>query len=195
MFNLHSSIIETYEMLRCAFKDKIPAEFYDGILLTLLQRLSVDQTVDVVAGFTDKAYMEVYSDVKNIQTPIDEELILHPIKILLLSCGYSEWLSTSPYQNNFVPSYLMRTYEMLKCAFPDGLANEEQEVLIPLLHPHMSNRSLGRVLSALKKEEYFMAFFDAYGFNPAIPIDSNILERVKQRLVDCGYEDWLSQDV
>lgn len=178
-------------MLGCAFEHKISPENYEGILLALLQRLSIHQAVDVVAHCTDKPYMEVYMDAKAVSTPVDEAQIPQTVKNLLLPCGYTEWLEEAHDASDFVPSYLMTTYMMVKCAFPDDISQGEYWALISLLHPHMSNRALGRVLGTITGEEYFKGYFDAAGFNSHTPVDANIVEIVTKRLINCGYEEWL----
>lgn len=92
-----------------------------------------------------------------------------------------------------VPDYLWGTYDLLKCAFPNGISHEAYWPLMAILHPEMSFRTLAKVLSALTDKEYIEVLNDAAGFGLDPMPDLSEIEKVKERLIPCGYEEWLKQ--
>ena len=57
--------------------------------------------------------------------------------------------------------YLQPTYELLECAFPDGISDDEYFPLLAILHPEMSFRTLAEVLSHLTDKPYIEVLNDA----------------------------------
>lgn len=94
---------------------------------------------------------------------------------------------------NEIPDYLQEIYDLLRCAFPDGVSDENYWPLLAILHPHMSFRTLARVLAALTDKSYIEVFNDASGFGLDPEPDIESIEDVKRTLVTCGYEGWLKK--
>lgn len=86
--------------------------------------------------------------------------------------------------------YLHETYELLVCAFPDGIPEEQYIPLLAILHPEMSFRTIAEVLSSLMQKSYIEIYNDASGFGLDLLPDSEQIEKVRERLVKCGYEQW-----
>jgi uncharacterized protein DUF3349 len=98
---------------------------------------------------------------------------------------------------NVVPYYLQDTYEMLKCAYPGGINEEDYIPVLAVLHPHMSNRTLARVLAALTDRDYIYALNETMGFqvgDPLYPFEASDIDRVKEKLMPCGFEEWVNKD-
>ena len=93
-----------------------------------------------------------------------------------------------------IPDYLHATYDMLKCAFPDGVPEEEYWSVMVLIHPYMSFRALADVLSAVTNKDNFWVYNDATGFGLDPLPDPAETEKVKQKLDACGYDAWVEEN-
>lgn len=94
---------------------------------------------------------------------------------------------------NAVPDYLQDTYAMLKCAFPNGVTDEEYWSILSILHQVMSFWTIADVLSALTNKERIEVYNDASGFGLDAPPNIDDVERVKSKLRACGYDEWLQR--
>ncbi len=88
--------------------------------------------------------------------------------------------------NDAIPDSLEDIYNLLRCAFPEGIPEEEYWPLLSILHPIMSFWNIADVLSVLAHKDRAEVYNDACGFgvDPLPPADE--VEKVKQKLVDCG---------
>ena len=93
-----------------------------------------------------------------------------------------------------IPDYLQDTYDMVKCAFPDKISSEEYWSLMALLHPYMSHRTVARVLGVISQKGYIEAYNDASGFGLDPMPNPDDIENARQKLVSCGYEEWLRKN-
>jgi hypothetical protein len=95
-----------------------------------------------------------------------------------------------------LPDYLHTTYDMLKCAFPDGIPEEEYWSVMALIHPYASFRGTADILSSVTDKDHSEVYNDASGFgNPYDPMpDPANVEKVKQKLDACGYAAWIEKD-
>lgn len=94
-----------------------------------------------------------------------------------------------------IPAHLVSTYQLLQCAFPQGIEEQEYFPLLLILYEEMSDRSLAQVIAEFTGREYHAVLNDVYRVGAAAPFSSSIeevLDRVKQRLNHCDYEKWLS---
>ena len=96
--------------------------------------------------------------------------------------------------NRPVPDYLQDTYDLLKCALPDGIPDEEYWPVLSLLHRVMSFWTIADVLSVLTNKERSEVYNDASGFGLDPLPSPEAVEKVKQKLDACGYEEWLKQN-
>ena len=96
-------------------------------------------------------------------------------------------------QQNNIPDYLQDTYNMVCCAFPDRIPTEDYWPLIALLHPEMSYRALARVLAVIMGKSYFEILNDTQGFGVDHLPGKRDIERVRQRLLSCDFEEWLQK--
>lgn len=96
--------------------------------------------------------------------------------------------------DNSVPSYLQDIYEVLRCAFPEGVSDEEYWPVLSILHQVMSFWTIADVLSVLSNKDRSEVYNDASGFglDPAPPTTE--VEKVKHKLNTCGYEEWFRKN-
>ena len=96
----------------------------------------------------------------------------------------------------FLPETQQDTYEMLKCAFPEGVTDAEYTALLAILYPYMSHRSLARVVAYFigRRDHtgYVHVLHDVYGVEWG-DFPDTITEKmrsVRHRLSGCGFQEW-----
>jgi len=94
-----------------------------------------------------------------------------------------------------LPESMKGTYDMLKCAFPEGIPDEEYKAFIGLLQPYMSNRACAILLAHFFSQSYFKSLSEveevwADGLSTE---DEKRKEGVRQKLLLCGYAKWLEE--
>ncbi len=93
-----------------------------------------------------------------------------------------------------IAPFLLNTYKLIQCAFPDGIDSESYLPLLALLSDEMSHRSLAQVIAHYTGKDYYIVLNDVYGMRSTdVPL-SNAIDKVKQRLLSCGYEEWLKEE-
>ncbi len=96
--------------------------------------------------------------------------------------------------NIIIPDYLLRTYDMLRCAFPDGVKHDDYLPLLAALAVNMSDRNAATIVSLFADRDYAHSYNDVLRVQSTdIPDPADVL-RVKQRLLACGYENWLKEE-
>lgn len=93
-----------------------------------------------------------------------------------------------------IPAHLVSTYQLLQCAFPQGIEAQEYLPLLSILHEDMSDRSLAQVIAEFTGKEYPAVLNDVYRIGSAEPFSSAVKEafdNVRQKLIRCNYEKWL----
>jgi hypothetical protein len=95
-----------------------------------------------------------------------------------------------------IPAHLVSTYQLLQCAFPQGIEDEEYFPLLSILYEQMSDRSLAQVIAEFTEREYPAVLNDVYrvGSPEMIPSVEEVLDSVKQKLIRCDYEKWLLEN-
>jgi hypothetical protein len=93
-----------------------------------------------------------------------------------------------------IPTYIRATYVMVQCAFPSGIPEGEYSALLYILHTSMSDRVLAEVMTYFTPKNAFEALHDVMSA-ASDPPSTETVERVQQRLNDCGYEQWLAEEV
>lgn len=61
-----------------------------------------------------------------------------------------------------IPAHLVSTYQLLQCAFPQGIEEQEYLPLLSILYEEMSDRSLAQVISEFIGKEYPAVLNDVY---------------------------------
>lgn len=95
-----------------------------------------------------------------------------------------------------IPAHLVSTYQLLQCAFPQGIEEQEYIPLLSILYEQMSDRGLAQVIAEFTAREYHAVLNDIYrvGGVGTLPLSSEIeqvLNSVKQKLIRCDYQKWL----
>jgi hypothetical protein len=91
-----------------------------------------------------------------------------------------------------VPEYLQSTYQLVKCAFPNEITQDEYQAILHFLHPYMSHRTLAEVLSALTNNTYIYVLNDAMGYDLIPTVDYATMKAVLKKLDECGYSKWIA---
>lgn len=97
-------------------------------------------------------------------------------------------------RNDEVPDYLQDIYTILKCAFPNGINEDEYWSVLSILHQIMSFWTIADVLSILANKNRSEVYNDASGFGSDAPPNTEDVERVKSKLDFCGYEEWVNKN-
>lgn len=84
------------------------------------------------------------------------------------------------------------TLRLLECVFPKGLQEAEYLPLLHILGKEMTIRAAASFVGTLVGKYYMDVYHDAMvakgdSYHP----DLNIVENLKERLKECGYEAWL----
>src|SRR5437867_11439492 len=92
------------------------------------------------------------------------------------------------YKGRQIPEYLLQTYQMLECAFPNGVGEDDYYPLMFVLAERMSIRSAATHMALIRgedREEYWRFYNDVlYVLSPsgAEVVTPEAVERVKQQL-------------
>jgi hypothetical protein len=85
---------------------------------------------------------------------------------------------------------------MLECAFPDGLAPDDYLPLMAiLLEAGFSWRAVATTLERFAGMDYGLAYNEAAGIDADGPPEFGAIERIRQRLIPCGYHEWLDEEL
>lgn len=96
-----------------------------------------------------------------------------------------------------IPDHLVSTYQLLECAFPQGIEEQEYLPLLSIFYEQMSDRNLAQVIAEFMGREYPAVLNDVYqvGAMGAFSAEGEeTLNSVKQKLMRCDYEKWLIED-
>jgi len=91
-----------------------------------------------------------------------------------------------------IPAHLISTYQLLQCAFPQGIEDQEYLPLLSILYEQMSDRSLAQVIAEFTGREYHTALNDVYRVGAAETLRvGEVVDSINQKLMRCDYEKWL----
>jgi hypothetical protein len=90
-----------------------------------------------------------------------------------------------------IPTHLVSTYQLLKCAFPQGFSEQFYLPLLSILHEKISDRNLAQVMAEFTGREYHAVLNDVYQAASTSTFSPELIEAVRQKLMDCNYEEWL----
>lgn len=93
-----------------------------------------------------------------------------------------------------IAPYLTSTYQMIERAFPDGIDSQSYFPLLALLYDEMSDRNLARVVAECTGKNYAVVINDLYRVKSTDVPDEPAIAFVKERLLACGYSEWLKED-
>lgn len=91
-----------------------------------------------------------------------------------------------------IAPHLLSTYQMIKCAFPDGIESSAYLALLAILYDELSDRNLAEVIAYYTGKDYAVVLNDIYRVH-SIDVSVEAIGKVKSRLLSCGYEDWLKE--
>jgi hypothetical protein len=92
-----------------------------------------------------------------------------------------------------IPVHLASTYDLVKCAFPQGIDESSYWPLLSVLAQNMSDRSLAQIVADFTAKDYHQVLNDIYRVSSE-PCSLAILEPLLKRLEHCGYEQWLAEE-
>ena len=93
-----------------------------------------------------------------------------------------------------IAPYLLSTYKLIQGAFPNGIDSESYFPLLALLYNEMSHRCLAEVIAHYTRKDYYIVLNDVYGVESTNVPTPRAIAKVKQRLLACGYEEWLKEE-
>ncbi len=91
-----------------------------------------------------------------------------------------------------IPEYLCSTFNLLTCAFPNGVLESEYIPLLFVLQEEMSLRNTAEIVSIFLKKDYHVVLNDTYGASNCE--DNEGVNVIKSKMLPCGYEEWLIED-
>lgn len=93
-----------------------------------------------------------------------------------------------------IPDHLASTYQMLKAAFPHGIADSDYLPLLAVLSEVMSDRNTADVISLLVDRPWAQIYNDVLVAQSGAPAGASGAERIKEHLSSFGYDAWLQDD-
>ncbi|QSJ15871.1 DUF3349 domain-containing protein [Nostoc sp. UHCC 0702] len=93
-----------------------------------------------------------------------------------------------------IPAYLASTYNLIECAFPQGIDEQTYWALLSILYKNMSDRSLAQVIAEYTGKDYHVILNDIYRVGSMTTFSSEVIDSVKQKLISCDYEKWLADE-
>jgi hypothetical protein len=93
-----------------------------------------------------------------------------------------------------IASHLKSTYELINRAFPDGIDTESYFPLLALLESEMSDRNLAETIAYYTKRDYSKILNDIYAVKSTSIPQCEVINKIKTRLLACGYEEWLNEE-
>lgn len=94
---------------------------------------------------------------------------------------------------SIVSPHLLSTYRLINCTFPDGIESEAYFPLLALLYDEISARNLAEIVAHCTGKNYGVVLNDLYRVRSTDIPEPEAIEKVRQRLLPCGYEKWLEQ--
>ncbi|WP_375474020.1 DUF3349 domain-containing protein [uncultured Nostoc sp.] len=92
-----------------------------------------------------------------------------------------------------IAPYLLSTYKLIQCAFPNGIETQDYLPLLALLYDEMSDRNLAEVVAYYTTKHYGVVLNDMYRVRTTDVPKASAIDKVKQRLLVCSYEEWLKE--
>ncbi|MBD2450134.1 DUF3349 domain-containing protein [Nostoc sp. FACHB-152] len=92
-----------------------------------------------------------------------------------------------------IPPHLQSTYRLIQCAFPNGIEEENYEVLLALLSEEMSDRNVAEVIAYYIGKDYSVVLNDVYRVQSVDIPKAEDITKLKQLLVNCGYQKWIDE--
>jgi hypothetical protein len=91
-----------------------------------------------------------------------------------------------------IPTHLIATYQLLTCAFPEGIDEQYYLPVLSILYEQMSDRNLAQVVAELTGRDYHAVLNDVYRVGATPRISPALIDSVQQKLMNCNYKQWLA---
>ncbi|MEH1790446.1 DUF3349 domain-containing protein [Nostoc sp.] len=93
-----------------------------------------------------------------------------------------------------IPAHLASTYELIQCAFPQGIDEQKYLPMLSILYTNMSDRSLAQVIADYTGKDYHIVLNDVYRVGSMTTFSDEVIDSVKQKLNTPDYEKWLADE-
>jgi hypothetical protein len=93
-----------------------------------------------------------------------------------------------------IPAHLVSTYQLIQCAYPQGIEEQDYLPLLSVLSEHMSDRSLAQVIAEYMGKEYYVVLNDVYRIRSMAPFSTEVIDVIQQKLMRCHYQQWLAEE-
>jgi hypothetical protein len=109
------------------------------------------------------------------------------------------WESIIHYKGRRIPEHLLQTYQMLECAFPNGVGEDDYYPLMFVLAERASIRSAATHMALIRgedSEEYWRFYNDVLYVLSASAhevVTPEAVAQVKQQLIRCGLDEILPE--
>ena len=94
-----------------------------------------------------------------------------------------------------VPDYLLSSFCMVQCAFPNGIGADDYYPLLAVLSEEMSFRALAGVVAAVTGKDPLFVYHDALGANSSKRPNAADVARIKQLLTRKHFAFFISHHV
>ncbi len=92
-----------------------------------------------------------------------------------------------------ISPHLQSTYKLIQNAFPKGIEPQNYLPLLALLSEEMSDRNLAEVVAYYSSKDYSVVLNDIYRVQSIDIPTPEAIDNLKERLLVCGYEQWLEE--
>jgi hypothetical protein len=96
-------------------------------------------------------------------------------------------------QDSNIDESLKSTVKMLQLSFPNGVSEDMYLPLLRLLYDELSDRNLAESVAIAFGGKSKSILNDVYKC-ANVELDSPVIKKVKEMLVENGYDDWLNED-
>jgi hypothetical protein len=93
-----------------------------------------------------------------------------------------------------MPLYLTSTFDLIRCAYPEKIPEEDYFALLFILYNRLSFRNIGLVIEFLTGECKYVAYNNALAAQSDKRPDQNEVDRVLDKLIICGYDRWVQEE-
>lgn len=81
-----------------------------------------------------------------------------------------------------IPPHIASTYQLLQCAFSQGIIEELYLPLLSILYPGMSDRNLAEVIAEFTGRDYHTALNDVYRVGTTLIFSPEVIEVIRDKL-------------
>ncbi len=92
-----------------------------------------------------------------------------------------------------IPDALLSIYDLLTCAFPDGIPDADYWSVLVLIHPYMGSKNFPEIVSMLSTKSHNQVLADTLRLSSGMmPAEADV-SRVQAKLDACGYQAWVKK--